>query len=145
MELSNLEQLESIVGESNEKKRKINLDTFQGGLQSTPTHVLTGIANLESAFSFMINYKDLPLSHHPLVVQWLPNIADLYSSPDFIKFYEKNKVTSPWIPHAMVLQVQLLLSSIAKLQKVSATLTLLKRTKRFPQQHTKPPLRLTVI
>jgi len=68
MELSNLEQLESIVGESNEKKRKINLDTFQGGLQGTPTHVLTGIANLESAFSFMINYKDLPLSHSPTIL-----------------------------------------------------------------------------
>jgi len=117
MALSNLEQLESIVGESNKKKRRINLGTFQGGLQNTPTHVLTGISNIESAFFFMINYKDLPLSHHPLVEQWLLNIADLHSSPDLIKYYEKNNITSPWIPHAMVLQAQLLLSSIVKIAK----------------------------
>jgi len=141
MELSNLEQLESIVGESNEKKRKINLDTFQGGLQSTPTHVLTGIANVESCFSFMINYKNLPLSRHPIVVQWLLNIADLYSSPDFVKFFEKNKATSPWIPHCMVLQIQLLLSSMAKVAKSFSNLNLVKKNEDISPAAYKAPIK----
>jgi len=141
MELSNLEQLESIVGESNEKKRKINLDTFQGGLQSTPTHVLTGVANIESCFSFMINYKDLPLSRHPIIVQWLLNIADLYSSPDFVKFFEKNKSTSPWIPHCMVLQIQLLLSSVAKVAKSFSNLNLVKKNEEISPAAYKAPIK----
>jgi len=141
MELSNLEQLESIVGESNEKKSKINLDTFQGGLQNTPIHVLTGIANLESCFSFMINYKALPLSRQPLIVQWLLNIADLYSSPDFVKFFEKNKLTSPWIPHAMVLQVQLLLSSMAKVAKSFSNLNLVKKNEVISPSAYKAPIK----
>jgi len=141
MELSNLEQLESIVGESNEKKRKINLDTFQGGLQSTTTHVLTGIANIESSFSFMINYKNLPLTNHPLIVQWLLNIADLYSSPDFVKFYEKNKISSPWIPHAMVLQLQLLLSSMAKVAKSFSNLNSVKKNEPISPSAYKAPIK----
>jgi len=50
----NIEHLKALVGESNEKKRKINLRTFQGGLQDTPTHILTGLANFESKLSFMV-------------------------------------------------------------------------------------------
>jgi len=42
---SNLEHLGAIVGESNEKKRKINLKTFQGRLQENPAHIITGLAN----------------------------------------------------------------------------------------------------
>ena len=66
-----MEHLEALVGESNEKKRKINLKTFQGGLQETPTHILTGLANFESKLSFMVDYAGIKESQQPLIVQWV--------------------------------------------------------------------------
>ena len=114
---SNMEHLEALVGESNEKKRKINLKTFQGGLQETPTHILTGLANFESKLSFMVDYAGIEESQQPLIVQWVNQLANLYSSREFNRFYDKHCKTLPWIPHTMVTQVQIIISSLAKISK----------------------------
>ena len=114
---SNMEHLEALVGESNEKKRKINLRTFQGGLQDTPTHILTGLANFESKLSFMVDYSNMEESHQPLIVQWVNQLANLYSSRQFMRFYDKHHKTLPWISHTMVTQVQIVISSLAKISK----------------------------
>jgi len=114
---SNLEHLEAIVGESSEKKRKINLKTFQGGLQENPTHILTGLANFESKLSFMAEYSSTPESSQPLIVQWVNKLANVYSSRQFTRFYDKHHKALPWIPHTMVTQVQIIISSLAKISK----------------------------
>jgi len=132
LQKTNVENLEAIVGESNEKKRKINLKTFQGGLQETPIQVLTGLANLESKFSFMVDYEHLPPKQQPLFVQWLNNLANVYSSRDFTKFYEKHKQTLPWIPHTMVNQVQIIFSLTARVAKSYTNQTALRKDKSLP-------------
>jgi len=132
LQKTNVENLEAIVGESNEKKRKINLKTFQGGLQETPIQVLTGLANLESKFSFMVDYEHLPPTQQPLFVQWLNNLANIYSSRDFTKFYDKHKKTLPWIPHTMVNQVQIIFSLTARVAKSYTNQTALRKDKSLP-------------
>jgi len=124
---SNLEHLEAIVGESNEKKRKINLKTFQGGLQENPTHIITGLANFESKLSFMLDYENTPEENQPLIVQWINQLANLYSSRQFTRFYDKHHKNLPWIPHTMVTQVQIIISSLAKIAKSYLHQNTLKR------------------
>jgi len=133
LQKTTVENLEDLVGESNEKKRKINLKTFQGGLQETPTHVLTGLANLESKFSFMVEYGNLPSTKkQPLFVQWLNNLANIYSSRDFNRFYEKHKKSLPWITHTMVTQVQIIFSLTARVAKSYTNHTALKKDDSLP-------------
>ena len=115
------------MGESNEKKRKINLKTFQGGLQENPTHVITGLANLESKLSFMLNYENLPEQNQPIIVQWINQLANLYSSRQFTRFYDKHHKALPWIPHTMVTQVQIIISSLSKISKSYIHQNALKR------------------
>ena len=126
---SNMEHLEALVGESNEKKRKINLRTFQGGLQDTPTHILTGLANFESKLSFMVDYSNIEESHQPLIVRWVNQLANLYSSRQFMRFYDKHHKALPWISHTMVTQVQIVISSLAKISKSYLHHNSLKRQK----------------
>jgi len=111
---SHVEQMQVVVGESNENKQKLNLKTFQGGMRSTIQHVLTGIANLESRLSFIVDYSDLPADEKPLLVQWLLQLAHLFSSTEFTSFWAKYKESHLWIPYTMATQVQVLFALICK-------------------------------
>jgi len=50
-------------------------------------------------------------------VQWVNQLANLYSSRELNCFYNKNYKTLPWITHTMVTQVQIVISSLAKISK----------------------------
>jgi len=111
---SHVEQMQVVVGESNENKQKLNLKTFQGGLRNTIQHILTGIANLESRLSFIVDYSDLPTENKPLLVQWLLQLAHLFSSTEFTSFWLKYKDSHSWIPYTMATQVQVLFALVCK-------------------------------
>jgi len=122
---SHIETMQAMVGESNEKKEKISLKTFQGGLQRSPQDVLVGISNLESRFSFITEYSSDP-DDSPLIVTWLLQLAHIFSSPEFKKFHSKYSPTHPWIPHAMVTQVHILFAMVAKVASNFKVLQALK-------------------
>ena len=110
---SYVEHMQAVVGESNEKKQKLSIKTFQGGLQDTPHDVLIGLANLESRLSFIVDYSitDQP---KPLFVQWILQLAHIFSSPEFTSFHKKYATTHKWIAHAMVTQIQMVFAMITK-------------------------------
>ena len=87
LETSYVEHMQAVVGESNEKKLKLSIKTFQGGLQNSPHDVLVGLANLESRLSFLVDNSasDAP---KPLLVQWILQLAHIFSSPEFTNFYK---------------------------------------------------------
>ena len=100
---NHVEQMQILVGESNENKQKMNLNTFHGGMRKTISHVLSGIANLESRLSFVVDYSASP--HKPLLVEWLLQLANLFSSVEFKDFWDKYIPSHPWLAHAMGNQV----------------------------------------
>jgi len=121
--------MQAVVGESNEKKQKLSIKTFQGGLQNSPHDVLVGLANLESGLSFIVD-SSAPDQPKPLLVQWILQLAHIFSSPEFTNFYKKYESTHKWIVHAMVTQIQLV---FAKITKVTTSLKVLQAI-----QHDRP-------
>jgi len=65
----------------------------------------------------MAEYSSTPTTSQPLIVQWVNKLANVYSSREFTRFYDKRHKALPWIPHTMVTQVQIILSSLAKISK----------------------------
>jgi len=65
----------------------------------------------------MLKYKNQPEDNQPIIVQWINQLANLYSSRQFTCFYDKHHKALPWIPHTMVTQVQIIISSLAKISK----------------------------
>jgi len=110
---SYVEHMQAVVGESNEKKQKLSIKTFQGGLQNSPHDVLVGLANLESRLSFLVDYSQ-PDTPKPLFVQWILQLAHIFSSPEFNNFHKKYAATHKWIAHAMVTQIQMVFAMITK-------------------------------
>jgi len=113
LQSSYVEHMQAVVGESNEKKQKLSIKTFQGGLQNSPHDVLVGLANLESRLSFIVDYS-APGHTKPLFVQWVLQLAHIFSSPEFTKFHKKYESTHKWIAHAMVTQIQMVFAMITK-------------------------------
>ena len=115
LQTSHIETMQAMVGESNEKKERISLKTFQGGMQNSPNDVLVGIANLESRISFIVDYSEASSTSTPMLVTWLIQLAHVFSSPEFKKFYSKYSSTHQWIAHTMVTQVHILFAMMAKI------------------------------
>jgi len=106
------EHTQVVIGESNENRQKLSLKTFQGGLRNTITDILTGIANLESRLAFIVDYDSTPTK--PLLVQWLTQLAHLFSSSEFRKFWGKYIETHPWLASTMATQIHVLFALTAK-------------------------------
>ena len=131
LQSSYVEHMQAVVGESNEKKQKLSIKTFQGGLQNTPNDVLIGLANLESRLSFLVNYSE-PDTPKPLFVQWILQLAHIFSSPEFNNFYKKYSSTHKWIPHAMVTQIQMVFAMITKVATSLKVLTAIQNNLPLP-------------
>ena len=130
--LDNLtEQMQVIVGESNENKQKLRLTTFQGGVRETVQDILIAIANLESRLSFLVDYSDTT-APKPLLVDWLLQLAHLYSSPEFKEFWSKYIGTHPWIPYTMSNQLQVLFALMTKTASNIKNLHLVRQGKPIP-------------
>ena len=84
-------------------------------MQNSPHDVLIGIANLESRISFIVDYSDPSSTSTPMLVTWLIQLAHVFSSPEFKKFYSKYSSTHQWIAHTMVTQVHILFAMMAKI------------------------------
>jgi len=125
------EQMQVIVGESNENKQKLRLTTFQGGIRNSIQDILTAIANLESRLSFLVDYTDDSVPK-PLLVDWLLQLAHLYSSPEFKEFWSKYIGTHPWIPFTMSNQLQVLFALMTKTASNIKTLTLVRTKQDIP-------------
>jgi len=113
LETSYVEHMQAVVGESNEKKQKLSIKTFQGGMQNSPHDVLVGLANLESRLSFIVDYSTSN-QPKPLFVEWILQLAHIFSSPEFTNFHKKYESTHKWIAHAMVTQIQMVFAMITK-------------------------------
>ena len=112
LKATHTEHMQVVIGESNENRQKLSLKTFQGGLRNTITDILTGIANLESRLSFIVDYDSSPTK--PLLVQWLTQLAHLFSSSEFRKFWGKYIDTHPWLASTMATQIHVLFALMAK-------------------------------
>jgi len=110
---NHVEQMQILIGESNENKQKLSLHTFHGGMRKTIAHILSGIANLESRLSFVVDYSD-PSTPKPLLVTWLLQFANLFSSTEFKEFWDKYVCSHPWLAHAMSNQIYVLFSLLSK-------------------------------
>jgi len=131
LQSSYVEHMQAVVGESNEKKQKLSIKTFQGGLQNTPQDVLVGLANLESRLSFLVDYSQ-PETPKPLFIQWILQLAHIFSSPEFNNFYKKYSSTHKWIPHAMVTQIQMVFAMITKVATSLKVLTAIQNDLPLP-------------
>jgi len=110
---NHVEQMQILIGESNENKQKLSLHTFHGGMRKKIAHVLSGIANLESRLSFVVDYSNSS-TPKPLLVTWLLQFANLFSSTEFKEFWDKYICSHPWLAHAMSNQIYVLFSLLAK-------------------------------
>ena len=131
LETSHIEHIQAVVGETNEKRQKLSIKTFQGGLQNSPHDVLVGLANLESRLSFLVDYSssDTP---KPLLVKWILQLAHIFSSPEFTNFYKKYETTHKWIAHAMVTQIQMVFAMITKVATSLKVLQAIQHNRPLP-------------
>jgi len=140
LETSYVEHMQAVVGESNEKKQKLSIKTFQGGLQNSPHDVLVGLANLESRLSFLVDYSASE-APKPLLVQWILQLAHIFSSPEFTNFYKKYEATHKWIAHAMVTQIQMVFAMITKVATSLKVLHAIQHNRPLPLETFSLPIK----
>lgn len=136
---NHVEQMQILVGESNENKQKLSLHTFHGGMRKTISDVLSGIANLESRLSFVVDYTSS--APKPLLVDWLLQLANLFSSAEFRDFWDKYIPTHPWLAHAMSNQTYVLFALLAKSASNLQVLDHIKSTSTFPTSALQLPIK----
>ena len=109
---STREEMETLVGESTDKKAKIGLETYIGGQQDRPEDVVTAMANLEAHLAYMEEFDMDDDDAKPLLVQMLRKIADVMTSQKFMKFVDKYNNQYPWIAHTLLVYVQMILQNL---------------------------------
>lgn len=110
---STREEMETLVGESTEKKAKIGLETYIGGLQERPEDVVTAMVNLEAHLAYMEDFDTDDDDGKPLLICMLIRIADIITSQKFMKFYDKHNGQYPWITHVLLTYVQMIFAEFA--------------------------------
>jgi len=136
---NHVEQMQILVGESNENKQKLNLQTFHGGMRKTISHILSGIANLESRLSFVVDYSTS--QYKPLLVDWLLQLANLFSSVEFKDFWDKYIPSHPWLAHAMGNQAYVLFALISKSASNLQVLDTIRSTQSLPTSALQLPIK----
>ena len=114
---STREEMETLVGESTDKKAKIGLETYIGGQQDRPEDVVTAMANLEAHLAYMEDFDTDDDDNKPLLVQMLRKIADIITSQKFMKFVDKYNSQYPWIPHTLLVYVQMIFAEFATIAR----------------------------
>lgn len=109
--------MEVLLGESTDKKAKIGLETYIGGQQERPEDIVTAMANLEAHLAFMENFDSDENADKPLIVQMLRQLADVITSQKFMKFVDKYQSKYPWIPHTLLVNVQMIFAEFATIAR----------------------------
>lgn len=129
---SHLEDLEALVEEASDKRQKIGLKVFLGGKQDSPEDIITCLANMDAHFAFIVSFDDKPDKQKPLMVRYFRKIADVLSSKEFVSFVQKFITKFPWIPHMILLQVQLVFSEFATIARNNRYISMVRRGQEIP-------------
>ena len=113
-------EFEEDLGQTQDKRDRIDTKTFLGGRQKTIYDVLGTIANLDADLSFRFDYAP---DNAPMIVNMVRSIGDRISRKDFGRWFYKFSASAPWITHSLITYIHgiitalVFVASTARLQK----------------------------
>ena len=117
------------------RKWKKNTKTFCKGLQSTCTHILTALANLDALLAFVVDCNDKgDAVTTPIIITFIRKFADLLVSPEFKNFEHKFIEDHPCIPHNILCMFQQLLAEAATITDSTQNVNLAIAKKDIPAE-----------
>ena len=102
----------------NEKNRsKLSLETYLGGLQERPEHVITALANLECHLAAAEEFDHEADEDKPLIVYMIRQFADVIASQEFQQFANRYATKFPWLAHTLIVYCQMFFSEFAAIAR----------------------------
>jgi hypothetical protein len=108
-------EIDHMVNQGEKQSTRVGTEIFNGGNQNHPDDVVAAIANMDVMYQLKYGFDTTDETSMPLIVVLLRQLADLYCTRNFRKWYKKVSASAPWISHTLITQVHSLLSKVANI------------------------------